>query len=181
MADDGTLEMLTISRLNMSKSSAIIQGDYRYTLTRDLGPPPLGIPGIHPILFIMLNPSTADADIDDPTIRRCMGFARRLGGTTLYVENLFAYRATSPKKMMEASDPVGPENDSRIRESLNMVNWCNGIVICAWGTNGSYKNRDQEVLKQIRSYTTPMCLGKTKHGFPKHPLYLHEMTPVITV
>jgi hypothetical protein len=125
----------------------------------------------------MLNPSIADAEQDDPTIRRCIGFAKRLGCGELIVLNLFAFRATKPKDLFKATDPVGPDNHTWITETVDSTKdldpQINGIVICAWGAHGSYIGQDQTVLGWLElDGVTPYCLGKTKHGHPRHPLYL---------
>lgn len=120
-------------------------------------------------LFVGLNPSTADETIDDPTIRRCVAFAKAWGYGSLCMVNLFAWRATDPKDMLSAADPVGPENDAWL-ESLSISA---GITIAAWGVNGSHLGRDKVVLPKLR---VPHCLGLTKDGRPKHPLYLRADT-----
>lgn len=138
-------------------------GLYRYRLTRDWDgdKPRLG--------FIMLNPSTADHREDDPTIRRCMGFARRDGFGGIEVVNLFAFRATKPQVMRAAADPVGPENDDYIRALLGRGH----PVIAAWGANGDYRGRDQAVLRLARETNRADLrhLGLTAKGQPMHPLY----------
>ena len=118
------------------------------------------------VLFVMLNPSTADAETDDPTIRRCAGFARRWGFRELAVANLFALRATNPRELWRASDPVGPENDQHLVEMSSRAD----AVIAAWGAHGVYRNREQHVLRLLNG--TVEYLGLTKQGHPRHPLYL---------
>ncbi|KKM80047.1 hypothetical protein LCGC14_1343720 [marine sediment metagenome] len=137
-------------------------GRYRYSLTREF------FMGAGRVLFVMLNPSTADAETDDPTIRRCIGFARRWGFRRLDVGNLFAWRATNPKEIRQVSDPVGPENDRR----LMYLSECADAVIAAWGTHGAYRNRDSDVLALLAGKVEH--LGLTKQGHPKHPLYLRN-------
>jgi len=159
----------------LMKSDAIISdcGKYRYRLSRKWGEGKA-------CLFIMLNPSTADADRDDPTIRRCLGFARSWGCEQLYVVNLFAVRATDPKDMKLASDPVGVDNMRHIKETADLVTHQHvmepdkkGIVVCAWGGNGSYMGQSETVLGWLESEgVTPMYLALTNAGQPKHPLYL---------
>lgn len=116
-------------------------------------------------MFIGLNPSTADEIEDDPTIRRCMQFAMDWGYSGLCMTNLFAYRATDPKVMKIAVDPVGVENDQWLSECA--VNA--GIVIAAWGTEGRHMNRDSAVKMLIPDLH---YLKITKNGHPGHPLYL---------
>lgn len=143
--------------------SAVISecGTYRYRLERswDTGKP-CGV-------FVMLNPSVANADLDDPTIRRCVGFARAWGWGRLVVVNLFAYRATDPKELKAAVDPVGPENDRHIREAV-----ADRPVVCAWGGGGGFVGRDRAVLRLLREAgVEPMCLRLSGGGHPWHPLY----------
>ena len=125
------------------------------------------------VTFVMLNPSTADAFEEDPTIRRCIGFAQRLGFNALQIVNIFAFRSTDPKKLREVDDPVGPDNDRYIREACFRGN----SVICAWGAYAHLAGRDLEAWKQIRlEWPHVYCLGRTKAGHPKHPLYLKATT-----
>lgn len=146
-----------------TRSSAVISpcGLYRYTLSR------LWDDELPPIAFVGLNPSTADATKDDPTIRRCIAFARRWNCGGLYMLNLFAFRATDPDDMKTASDPVGPENDRYI---LEIAKEC-PLVIAAWGTHGGMNRRDVHVMNLLEN-SLVSCLSKTKDGFPRHPLYV---------
>jgi len=121
------------------------------------------------VLFVMLNPSVADRYFDDATIRKCMAFARRWNYGGIEVVNLFALRATDPRELRRAEDPVGPDND---RQILIAVRKSSGPIIFAWGANGNFKARDQAVLHLLRSYSEAQCLGFTKSHQPKHPLYL---------
>lgn len=132
---------------------------YRYVLTRAWDP------SLPTILIIGLNPSTADAATNDATVRRCATFARDWGHGSLVLANLFAFRATDPSLLSRQPDPVGPANDSWIRR---MVAQAIRVVI-AWGVHGSLRDRDREVLEWIPE---PFCLGTTKGGHPRHPLYL---------
>ena len=116
------------------------------------------------VLFVGLNPSTADAVEDDPTLRRCMGYARDWGYGGVCMANLFAYRATEPKDMMAATDAVGPLNDRWLRKLSADA----GIVIAAWGNDGSYLGRSLEVRGIIPKMN---CLKLNKSGEPAHPLY----------
>jgi hypothetical protein len=121
--------------------------------------------------FIMLNPSTADATVDDPTIRRCMSFARDWGFAGIVVHNLFALRATNPRMLRITDDPIGPDNDGY----LTKKHFDAGITVCAWGTNGGLHNRAEVVLELLKDAgVSPLCLGKTKDGHPRHPLYLRK-------
>jgi hypothetical protein len=145
-------------------------GLYRYRLSRTWGDE-------RPACFIMLNPSTADATQDDPTIRRCIGFARAWGCGGIVVVNLFALRATDPRELYKHESPIGPENDSHIRAA---VIECDPVV-CAWGVCGTFRRRDEEVAALIRSSGLPWgkCLGVTRDGHPRHPLYVAGGTPLI--
>jgi hypothetical protein len=158
------------------RGSAVISrcGKYRYLLTRHPGQQS------KTATFIMLNPSTADANRDDPTIRKCIGFTRRLGCGTLHVVNLFAFRATKPQDMKKASDPVGPRNRDYI---LRAVTQANGPVVCAWGIHGSYRDQDLTVLRWLADMgVRPLALALTKEGHPQHPLlvpYAAAATPFV--
>ena len=141
---------------------------YRYTLWRewDMLNPTYAA-------FIGLNPSTADASEDDPTIRRCVGFAKAFCHSSLIVVNLFAFRATSPADMIAAEDPIGPENAHYILET------CAGkTVVLAWGSTSlgkrpSIRNRPWDVARTLRyAGSALLCFGQTASGAPKHPLYL---------
>ena len=115
--------------------------------------------------FVCLNPSTADEIHDDPTIRRCIKYSQEWGYGGLYITNIFAFRATDPKIMMAAADPVGPENDGY----LELVSLGAGITVAAWGGNGGYRGRADKVLSLLND---PHYLSMTKSGHPGHPLYL---------
>jgi hypothetical protein len=140
---------------------------YRYDLTRtwDVDGPRA--------LFIMLNPSTATEVQNDPTVERCERRARTLGFGAFRVLNIFAFRATDPRDMRAAADPVGPANDDVIRASLP---WA-AQVICAWGTHGAHLDRGAQVEAMLRRAGQPLYhLGLSKQGHPKHPLYIGYAT-----
>lgn len=137
-------------------------GRYRYRLWRRWADGPR-------IAFVMLNPSTADHRIDDPTIRRCMDFARRWGHGALDVVNIFAYRTPSPRELARARAPVGPDNDRHLGAVCRR---CEDVVI-AWGTHGALRGRDREVLDLLGDGPL-LCLGVTAEGHPRHPLYLRK-------
>lgn len=142
---------------------AIISGAYRYLLQR------FWDARLETLNFVMLNPSTADAKLDDPTIRRCLGFARALGFGSLEVTNLFALRSTDPKALRCHIDPVGPENDEQIVSSARVCQ----MTVCAWGNHGAYLNRGSRVLDLLRKAgIKPHALRVGKTGAPAHPLYL---------
>ena len=139
---------------------------YRYTLWREW------IGGEGYAMFVGLNPSTADETQDDPTIRRCIAFAKAWGYAGLCMTNLFAFRATAPKVMKAAADPVGPENDRYLLALASRA----GVVVAAWGANGTHLGRSSEVLKLLPKL---QCLSLTKDGHPGHPLYLRKtLTPI---
>lgn len=148
----------------LARGEAIISecGRYRYRLARRWGPGPA-------VLFIMLNPSTADAEQDDPTIRRCVGYAKALGAGSLEVVNLFALRATDPNELARDVAPVGPANNSHIWEAAQRAE----MVICAWGAHPEARHRARQVVDLLHAAgARPMCLRRTKAGHPAHPLYL---------
>lgn len=136
---------------------------YRYELTRRFDEEPL-------LTFVMLNPSTADADVDDPTIRRCISFARRDGWGGIRVVNLYALRSTDPKALLTAADPVGDRNDSVLRGAFMLAASGDRPIVAAWGANAK-PARVAHVLSLV-SGARFMCFGTTKSGQPKHPLYL---------
>ena len=120
------------------------------------------------LLFIGLNPSRADADRDDPTLRRLVGFARGWGFGGLEVVNLFARVGALPAQLRQAGDPVGPGNDRWIRHCLAH----SSLVWLGWGNHGSWQQRDQQVLRLLRRQSVPLAaLGLTRSGSPLHPLY----------
>jgi len=140
--------------------SAMLSTDrrYRYTLWRLWGPGGYAA-------FIGLNPSTADETSDDPTIRRCIGFARAWGFGGLCMLNLFAFRATQPADMKRTADPVGELNDVTLAELAGSA----GVVVAAWGANGTHRGRDAQVRAMLPRLH---YLRLTKDGHPGHPLYL---------
>lgn len=132
---------------------------YRYELWRQWGVGP-------PCVFVGLNPSTADETSDDPTIRKCVAYAKRWGYGSLCMVNLFAFRATQPKDLRTAADPIGPENDATLRRVAKKA----GIIIAAWGKHGSYLDRDKAVLSLLPVMRYYLKLNND--GSPAHPLYL---------
>lgn len=123
--------------------------------------------------FIGLNPSTANELDDDPTIRRCVNYAKAWDYGGIFMLNIFAFRATDPKIMQEARTPIGKLNDFYLKKCCNLMG---SITIACWGVHGVYLGRNIEVRNLIPSL---LCLGKTKDGHPKHPLYLKkDLKPV---
>lgn len=143
-------------------------GLYRYRLWRRWGPGPQ-------VLWIMLNPSTADAYTDDPTIRRCAGFTRAWGCDGFEVVNLFARRATNPRSLHRLADPYGPLNAHQLRIST-ADQWAH--IVAAWGAAAAAMPIDLWGAEGNIRYLvdTIECLGTTKAGHPKHPLYLPKNT-----
>jgi hypothetical protein len=136
---------------------------YRYRLGRIWNP--VGTQ----VMFVMLNPSTATEVQNDPTVERCERRARALGYGGFCVTNIFAWRATDPRNMRAASDPIGPENDRILVESTK---WAD-CVIAAWGTHGAHLGRGIAVANMLRGQGKALFhLGLSKAGHPKHPLYL---------
>lgn len=153
-------------------------GKYRYQLTRTWDDQ-----ARRRAVFIMLNPSTADERQDDPTIRRCMGFARAWDCGSLVVLNLFAIRATNPVVMLADNDPEGPDNWEHFRRFIDdPEDWITrerDIVVCAWGAHGAHRDQDKTVMGWLDRFAAhPQCLGITKGGQPKHPLYIAANTPL---
>ncbi len=148
-----------------AQSSATYSDDerYRYQLTR------VWAPAAGRVSFVMLNPSTATERQNDPTVERCERRARTLGFGAFRVVNIFAWRATDPRDMRAAADPVGPENDAAIVEAAR---WADQ-VICAWGTHGAHLGRGAAVEALLRETGRPLFhLGLSKAGHPRHPLYI---------
>ena len=143
-------------------------GRYRYLLSRPPFETCRHVANARPAVFCMLNPSTADAVTDDPTIRRLRGYARDWGCAGIIVVNLYALRATNPRELRTANDPVGPENDDYLYQAASESR----DVICAWGKSArpDRVNRALEIFRSARAKT--WCLALSKDGTPKHPLYL---------
>lgn len=137
---------------------------YRYILWR---PSDLGEHGV--CLFIMLNPSTANELQDDPTVRRCIGYARRWGFRELWVVNLFAFRSTDPVGITSVLDPVGPDNDRLLLRAASHAD----VTICAWGNWGEVLDRGDAVRVMLNDAGLRLHhLGLTVRAQPRHPLYL---------
>lgn len=158
--------MITRSHTKGDAPSTAVYSDcerYRYRLTR------IWEAGATRVAFVMLNPSTATEVQNDPTIERCEQRARRLGYGGFTITNIFAWRATDPRDMRAAADPVGPENDKVLLESMA---WADA-VIAAWGAHGGHLDRGAYVAQMLGRQDTPLFhLGLTKAGHPRHPLYL---------
>lgn len=127
-------------------------------------------------LFVMLNPSTADADVDDATIRSCIRLCKSWGYGSFEVVNLFAWRSTDPAGLKAAVDPLGPRNADIVEAAISRCD----VVICAWGAHPEAEREADGMVSRI-SPRRPMafCLGTTKSGAPKHPLYIKTGTSLI--
>lgn len=148
-------------------------GRYRYVLRREWDEQK------PPYVSIMLNPSTADAVDDDPTIRRNLNRAGAMGFGSLIVCNLGAGRATSPRDWMQMIDPIGPENDLYIEAVLREGKERNGIVVAGWGTLGGFLDRGLAVRIMARKMGVDLyCLGVTMDRHPRHPLYVRRSQPM---
>jgi len=128
------------------------------------------------VLFVGLNPSTADAQADDPTIRRMARFARDWGFGGMTVCNLFAFRATDPRILKLAHDPIGPANNRVLRREAGRA----ALIVACWGNHGLWRRQAAAALPLLGDRSRPLlCFGLTHLGQPKHPLYLRrDITPV---
>ena len=151
--------------------------NYRYHLERKWS-------AFEPIMiFAMLNPSTADAFSDDPTIRRCIGFAKRWGYGGVGILNLYALRSTDPAQLLKAEDPEGPDNAEYWQQQItdtSTYNWDRFrrrqvCVVCAWGAHPAARRKAPayiDLLKRQGQNAALWCMGTTKDGLPRHPLYM---------
>lgn len=137
---------------------------YRYTLHRRWAP------GGRRVCFCLLNPSTADEFKLDPTLTRCLGYARRWGFHAMETVNIFALRSTDPRGLREHADPIGPGNDRSIRTAARRAD----LVVAGWGSHGSLLGRGEQVAALLARICDPVCLGLTNAGAPRHPLYLRK-------
>lgn len=139
---------------------------YRYRLIRRWAEGPM-------LNVIGLNPSTADETQDDPTVRRCMGFAKAWGYSGLIMTNLCAFRATDPADLAKAGRPLGPRNDVTLYREAKAA----GLVLAAWGAHPLAVAQGRWVVQDALSGVELRCLGLTKVGAPRHPLYVPASTP----
>lgn len=136
---------------------------YRYKLWRTWD---ANLPTVN---FVMLNPSTADENVDDPTIRKCSSYARRWGYGGIVVTNLFALRSVSPDRLYNTRNPIGVSSNRRLIIEATAAK----ITICAWGNHGNWNGRSAIVVKMLREAGIDlMCLRCNGGGEPAHPLYL---------
>ncbi|MFK7929139.1 MAG: DUF1643 domain-containing protein [Myxococcota bacterium] len=141
---------------------------YRYRLVRHIG-------GGAQITWIGLNPSTADAHVDDPTLRRILAFSKAWGFGTVVLVNLFAWRSTDPRALSTVPHPIGPENDTHLAAAVR----ASAMVLACWGARGGLQGRAAHVRKTLPK--TSKCLGHTKAGHPRHPLYVRGGTAPIAL
>lgn len=148
------------------RSGAILSpcGVYRYHLWRRWDET------LPTMVWVMLNPSTADATEDDRTIRRCIGFAKREGCGGISVRNVFALRATDPAELLKHPDPFGPENEDHLLAARNVS--LMAVLVLGWGTKIKRLVRYYQRAASCLAVQSPKCFGVTKDGDPRHPLYL---------
>jgi hypothetical protein len=144
--------------------SGDLDARYRYVLERRWGAGPA-------VLWVLANPSSADAERDDPTVRRCVSFARRDGAGGLVLVNLRAWRDADPRRLADVPDPVGPGNDAAVLTALAATT---GPVVVAWGVQRD-AGRVRTVVDLLGDRPT-LCLGTTRDGHPRHPLYVPGST-----
>ena len=154
----------------MYRKGAILSRDrlYRYALWREWNT------NKKTCVFIGLNPSTADETEDDPTLRRCINFAKNWGFGKCVIVNLFAYRATDPSELKNQAKPVGYKNNQQIKTQCSQAD----LVVVAWGNQGCYKKRDEKVRKLLKGIPLK-CFKITSKGQPAHPLYQAKNTQLI--
>lgn len=168
-----------VSLFERSGADFSVCGRYRYRLFRHWAD------HLMPLVFVMLNPSIATAEKDDPTVARCATRAHRLGFGGLVVVNIFAWVSTDPTALLDVADPVGPENDAAIIRAVHDST----SVVLAWGKHGGLKNRQADVLRllerrgaalsEMRSERADLlCLGVNDDGSPQHPLYIGYDVPL---
>ena len=160
--------------LPFNNNSAVFSEDrvYRYELRREWGEG-------GKVLWVMLNPSTADEVENDPTVRRCIGFSKKWGFGGLVVCNLFAYRSTDPKVLSKVEDPFGPDNFETI---IRIATTECSVTVCGWGNHGSLGDAGCKMINALRgSGIRPFCLGTTKSGQPKHPLYIANVQELVAL
>jgi hypothetical protein len=157
-----------VSSLALTERSAVFSDDrvYRYRLTR------VWSYGGQMLNVIGLNPSTADETVDDPTIRRCIAFAKSWGYIGLSMTNLCAFRATKPVDLWKAAEPAGPDNDTWLRQEAEAA----GMVLAAWGANIMAHDAGIRTVRYVLRGIPLRCLGLTQSGAPRHPLYVPKVT-----
>lgn len=179
---DGALSMYryTLRREWRSKPDGLVAPCYQHDSfqtrcndCREMNGLPLYERAAKHALFMMLNPSTADAFIDDPTVAKCMRLARRWGFGAVEVRNIFALRSTDPAGLYQSADPVGPENNRAITEAITDKR--TGLIVAAWGNHGTFLDRGTAVVQLLRESRNPIyAFTITKQQQPAHPLYQPE-------
>ncbi|MEO1791525.1 MAG: DUF1643 domain-containing protein [Cyanobacteria bacterium J06629_19] len=156
------------SRIKMKRTAIFDStGAYRYQLGRRWQ-----VEGAE-VAFVMLNPSRADASVDDPTLRACIQFAQRWHYASLSVVNLFGYRTPHPSELKKAENPIGADNDHYVLEAVNAAD----KVVLAWGNEGGLLGRDRAILTQLSAHQRKLhCLQLNLSGHPRHPLYIPRST-----
>ena len=127
-------------------------------------------------MFIGLNPSTADEVKNDPTVTRCINYAKQWGYGGMIMSNIFAYRATDPKVMKKAEDPVGPRNDSWLIKLAEEAS----LVVAVWGNHAAFMARGKKVMNLFEGIDLH-CLAMNKTGHPKHPLYCRSSLKPVSI
>jgi hypothetical protein len=152
----------------MIKSDALFSDckRYRYTLVRQWSHGPKSI------AFIGLNPSTADEIKNDPTVAKCIRWAKKWGYNEMWMLNIFAIRSTDPKYLRMVADPIGFGNDTSISHITSKAT----TIVCCWGTGGEFLHRGYRVWHDLLNHSKTYCLGYTKAGHPRHPLYMSNDT-----
>lgn len=163
LADAGLVERFHADNERRSRAVFSACGAYRYLLEREwdaAGPR---------LVYVMLNPSTADETRNDPTIERCERRARSLGYGAMRAVNIFAFRATDPAELVMAREPEGPQNAAALEEACD---WGH-MVLAAWGVHGTHLGQGGKVEAMLRRKARKLChFGLTRHGHPRHPLYV---------
>lgn len=162
-----TMQQTLLWEGEQEAAGAVIVGHYRYRLWR------VWNAQLPRVLFVLLNPSTATGQVDDPTLRRCVGFATSWGDGALEIVNLFAWRSPDPAALSQAEDPIGSDNNRHIQQAAARA----GKMVVAWGAHKAVRGRDREVLALLKDYPL-WCLGTTRNGSPRHPLYVKAETPL---
>jgi hypothetical protein len=161
-----------------SSRGAVLSPDlrYRYVLWRRW----TSSPRARRMVVVGLNPSTADATRDDNTLRRCLAFAKREQCQMLVMLNLFAFRATDPKELRFAADPIGPDFDKYFAQQIVHDGVNDDLVVAAWGDPGVHHSRAADVANLlVKRVRVVHCLGKAQAGHPRHPLYVRADAPLI--
>jgi hypothetical protein len=168
--DDARADLFTEPLIKRASLSPC--GRYRYRLSRTWDVSKISL------AFVMLNPSTADSEFDDPTVRRCMSFARREGYGGIHIANLFALRTPSPAALWKAEDRIGGvEAERAIVEAAELAKDTGAPIVCAWGADA--RGRGSFTIEAMRSRGARLvCLGKTRDGSPRHPLYVRGDQPL---